>query len=313
VQRIAALVGIVFAISFLCFSLVHILPGNPVNILAGPGATPQAIAILDHQFGFDRPFFEQYFIWLNNVLHGNLGQSVTAGSVRTYIFGAFKVDVGLIVISQAIAFLVAVPLAIYSARRPGRLLDQVASTGTFALFCLPSFVVVIWAVQGLTVANHVFPAVDTSPFTTGSFLTQVDQYLYALILPSLVLALGSIALYYRLLRSEMALTLQEDFITVARSKGLSDRRILWRHALRPSSVTMLTSSGNNIALLITGLFIVEVKFALPGIGYELISAINVSDYLTIQGIALITSITVVVVNFGIDLLLTFVDPRIARA
>ena len=204
------------------------------------------------------------------MLHGNLGQSVSAGSVRTYVFGAFKVDVGLIVISQAIAFLIAIPLAIYAARRPGRLLDQTASTGTFALL-LPAVLRrrdLGWsrASPSRTTCSQ---RSSTSPFTTGSFLTQVDQYLYALILPSLVLALGSIALYYRLLRSEMALTLQEDFITVARSKGLSDRRILWRHALRPSSVTMLTSSGNNIALLITGLFIVEVKFALPGVGFEL--------------------------------------------
>jgi peptide/nickel transport system permease protein len=128
-----------------------------------------------------------------------------------------------------------------------------------------------------------------------------------------VLALGSIAIYFRLLRSEMVFTLQEEFITAARSKGLSTNRILWRHALRPSSITTLTASGNNIALLITGLFIVEVKFNLPGLGLDLINAIYQNDYLTIQGIALVAAVAVVVANFAIDIIIPFIDPRIARA
>ena len=120
-------------------------------------------------------------------------------------------------------------------------------------------------------------------------------------------------MYYRLLRGEMAQTLQEEFITVARSKGLSNNRILWRHALRPSSVTLLTSTGNNVALLITGLFIVELSSTCRASAGSSSRAIPQKDYLLVQGIALVTAVTVVVVNFVIDIITTFVDPRIARA
>ncbi len=312
-QRFAALIGILWLISVFCFLLVHILPGNPAVAILGLDATPKSIAQLDKFLGLDKPLWQQYWIWLDNVLHGNLGESRFVGSVRTYIFGAFKVDLELVVISQLIAFAIAIPLSVHSAKRPGKLLDQTATSVTFAFYCLPAFIVVIWLEQWLTVSTHVFPGASSNPYPSGSFFWALGQNLYVLLLPSIVIAIGSVALYYRLLRGEMVATLQEEFITVARSKGLSTRRVLWGHAFRPSTITTLTSTGNVIALLITGLFIVEVKFDLPGIGTALINAIGQPDYLTIQAIALVTAVTVVVVNFVIDIIVTFVDPRIARA
>ncbi len=314
-QRFAALFAILVLISVGCFYLVHLLPGNPAASILGVTATPQTIAALDRQLGLDKPIYEQYFIWLGHILHGNLGIATPSRVPVTTIIGqSYKLDVELIVISQFIAFLIAIPLSVYAARRPGGFLDQATTSTSFALFCLPSFIIVLWVVNLFTIHWHTFPGPGTNPFPTGgSWLSNIGTNLYVMILPSLVLAIGSIAIYFRLLRSEMVFTLQEEFITVARSKGLTTNRILWRHAVRPSSITMLTSAGNNIALLITGLFIVEVKFALPGLGSELIGAIYANDYLTIQGIALVAAITVVVVNFAIDMILPLVDPRIARA
>jgi peptide/nickel transport system permease protein len=133
-----------------------------------------------------------------------------------------------------------------------------------------------------------------------------------MLLPSIVLALGSIVLYFRLLRNDLISTLQEDFITMARSKGLSDRRIMWRHALRPSSVTLLSSAGVAIAGLIAGTFVVELLLQLPGLGFQLISSINQDDYTVVQGITLVVAVAIVLIQFFFDFIFTVVDPRIAR-
>jgi peptide/nickel transport system permease protein len=314
-QRFAALIGILIAISVGCFYLIHLLPGNPAIDILGPQANPQSIAAIDKQLGLNQPLYQQYFTWLGHVLQGNLGIARPSEvPVSTIIGSAYRLDIELIIISQLIAFVIAIPLSVYAARRPGGVLDQVTTSSSFALFCLPSFIIVIWVVNLFTIHWHTFPGPGTPAFPTGgSWISNIGTNLHVMILPSLVLAIGSIAIYFRLLRSEMVFTLQEEFITVARSKGLTTNRILWRHAMRPSSITMLTSTGNNLALLITGLFIVEVKFALPGLGSDLIGAIYANDYLQIQGIALVAAVTVVVVNFAIDMITPLVDPRIARA
>jgi peptide/nickel transport system permease protein len=294
---------------------VHLLPGNPAVDIVGVNASPHTINEIDNQLGLNKPLIAQYFTWLHNVIQGNLGIGHPSGvPVTTIIGGSYRVDLELIFLSQLIALLVSVPLALYAARKPRSLLDQASTTTTFAFYCLPAFILVIWAVQFLCVKVHLFPGPNSYPFPKGlSPWNTLTTNLYRMILPSLVLAIGSIAVYYRILRGELALTLQEDFVTVARSKGLKTHRILWRHVLRPSSVTLLTTVGNSVALLITGLFIVEIKFGMPGIGYDLVEAIRANDYLTVQGIALFAAVVVVVVNFAIDLITTFVDPRIARA
>jgi peptide/nickel transport system permease protein len=143
---------------------------------------------------------------------------------------------------------------------------------------------------------------------TQDFWTNV----HAMLLPSIVLAMGSIVVYFRLLRNDLIATLQEDFITMARSKGLTDRRIMWRHALRPSSVSLLASIGITIGSLIAGTFVVELLLQLPGLGFQLISSINQDDYTVVQGITLVVAVTIVLVNFLFDFLFTVVDPRIAR-
>jgi peptide/nickel transport system permease protein len=315
-QRLATLLFVVFSITVFCFLLVHLLPGDPTCIILGNSCgDAHARAVLDAQLGLNKPLFEQYFVWLGNVLQGNLGVSLTSGqNINALIGGSIKIDLELIFLSQLIAFAVAIPLSVYAARKAGGAMDQAATSITFAFYCLPSFILILWFVQLLCVHWALLPGPDSTAFPVGgSFLVELGNNLKVMFLPSVILAIGSIALYYRLLKSEMTFTLQEEFITVARSKGLKNNRILWRHALRPSSITLLTSTGNNIALLITGLFIVEYKMALPGIGFQLQYAIGSLDYLTVQGIALVTAVIVVVVNFLIDIITTVVDPRIARA
>ncbi len=308
-KRFTALVVIVFFVSIGTFLLVHILPGDPTVTILGPNDTPQNRAILLKHLGLNKPLIQQYFTYIGNIVRGNLGESfITHESVASAIANAFPIDIELIIISQIIAFSVAVPLALLAARRPNQVLDRVATSTTFAFLALPPFIVVVFLTLAFSIHLHIFPGPSSYVPISQDFFGN----LHAMIMPSIALALGSIVIYYRLLRNDLISTLQEDFITMARSKGLSDGRILVRHALRPSSVSLLASAGLNIGSLIAGAFVVEFLLALPGLGYLLVQSIEQRDYLMVQGVVLVVAVAVLVVNFIADFLFTVVDPRIAR-
>jgi peptide/nickel transport system permease protein len=308
-KRLLALVAILFLVSLGTFFLVHLLPGDPTVTILGPNDTAQNRAILDAQLGLNRPLVLQYFIWLGHVLQGNLGQSyITHETVTSTIANAFPIDLELIVISQVLALAVAVPLALLAARKPNGALDQISTGSTFAMLALPAFVIAPLLVIVFSVHWHVFPG----PASYVPLSTDVWTNLHAMLLPSIVLALGSIVVYYRLLRNDLIATLQEDFITMARSKGLSNRRIMVHHALRPSSVSLVASAGITISALITGAFVVEYLLQLPGLGYVLVNSIDQVDYIVVQGVVLVVAVAVVLINFLCDFLFTVVDPRITR-
>lgn len=308
-KRFVALVVILFFVSLGTFFIVHLLPGNPAITILGPNATAHNVVLVDRQLGLNKPIWQQYFIWLGNVLHGNLGKSfVDHVSVVTTIANAYPIDIELVVISQIMAFIVAIPLALLAARRPNKALDRYATAGTFALLAMPSFIVAPILVLLLAVDYHVFPGPASYVPLTTNFWSNI----HTMLLPSIVLAIGSIALYYRLLRNDLIATLQQEFITMARSKGLSDRRILFRHALRPSSVSLLASAGINIGGLIAGTFVVEYLLQLPGLGYVLVNSIAQDNYIVVQGIVLVVAVAVILINFFVDFLFSIVDPRISR-
>jgi peptide/nickel transport system permease protein len=307
-KRLAQLVVVAFIISVLVFLLVHLLPGDPTSIILGGNDTAANRQILLHQLGLNTPIYHQYWIWLIHALHGNLGQSyLTRETVGHVIASGFPIDVELIIISQVVAFAVAIPVALITARRPNRPLDNIATTGTFGLLALPPFLIAPILVAIFAVGLHWFPATGYVPFSQNPATN-----LHDMILPGLALTAGSIAVYYRLLRSDLIMTLQEDFITMARSKGLSDRRIMMRQAFRPSTFSLLAVAGVNIGALLAGTFIVEYLFAMPGLGYSIVQAVQQRDYLIVQGIALVVAIAYVVLQFIIDFLFTVVDPRVTR-
>ena len=308
-KRMALLLVIIIFVSLASFFLVHLLPGNPTDTILGPDATPQNVAIVNAQLGLNKPLWEQYFIWIGNVFQGNLGQSYTTHqSTWDVIKTSFPIDLELIVFSQIIAFALAFPMAMRAAKRPNRLFDRASNSGTFAMLALPPFVIAPVLVLIFAVHWHVFPGPASYVPITQNFGTNI----HAMLLPSIVLALGGIVVYFRLLRNDLISTLQEDFITMARSKGLSDRRIMWRHALRPSSISLLASAGVTIGSLIAGTFIVELLLQMPGLGYQLVSSVNQDDYTVVQGITLFVAVAIVLINFIFDFLFTIVDPRIAR-
>jgi peptide/nickel transport system permease protein len=309
IKRLALLIVIIFFVSIASFFLVHLLPGNPTDTILGPDATPQNVAIVNSQLGLNKPLIEQYFIWIGNVFQGNLGQSYTTHQTTwSVIKDAFPIDLELIIFSQIIAFAIAFPMAMTAAKRPNRLFDQASNSTTFAMLALPPFVIAPVLVLLFAVHWHIFPGPASYVPITQNFWSNI----HTMILPSIVIALGSIVVYFRLLRNDLISTLQEDFITMARSKGLSDRRIMWRHALRPSSISLLASAGVTIGSLIAGTFIVELLLQMPGLGYQLISSVNQDDYTVVQGITLFIAVAIVLINFIFDFLFTIVDPRIAR-
>lgn len=308
IRRFIQLIVVAFIISVLVFLLVHLLPGDPSTTILGANDTAHNRAILLKQLGLNKPLIWQYTTWLTAVFHGNLGQSYLNHESVTHILATgVPIDLELIIISQVLAFAVAIPLALINSRRPNRAFDNVSTTTTFGLLALPPFVIAPIMVAVFAVGLQWLPATGYVPFSLNPATNLKDM-----ILPSLALTAGSIAVYYRLLRSDLISTLQEDFITMARSKGLSTRRIMVRHAFRPSTFSLLAAAGVNIGALLAGTFIVEWLFAMDGLGYSLVYAVQQRDYLVVQGIALVVAIAYVVLQFVIDFLFTVVDPRVIR-
>ncbi len=310
IRRLVMLLGIVFVISVGSFYLIHLLPGDPAVVILGTGATPQNKLILYKQLGLNRPIYEQYFTWIGNVLHGNMGTSfISQTSVASTIRAALPIDVELIVLSQILAFAAAIPLAMRSSRRPDGPLDRILGATSFTLLSVPSFIIIVLLVLFISIKLGI-PHTGPSSYVTLS--SDWIANLESLALPAFTLAIGSFVVYYRVLRSDLIATLQEEFITMSRSKGISQRRIMWRHAFRPSSVALLGSAGVNIGGLLAGGFVVQYLLAIPGLGFTLINAINMSDYLLVQGIVLVVSVGVVLINFIFDFIINIVDPRISR-
>jgi peptide/nickel transport system permease protein len=303
------LIGIVFVISVGSFYLIHLLPGNPATVILGFGATPEAKAVLYKQLGLSKPIYLQYFVWLGNILHGNLGISfISQTTVASVIRSALPIDLEIIGISQVLAFAAAIPIAMRSARKPDGIVDRILGAGSFTLLSIPPYILIVVLVLFISIKLGVAGTGPSAYVSGGSFFTNLESFS----LPAFTLATGSFVVYYRVLRSDLIATLQEEFITMARSKGLSQRRIMWRHAFRPSSVALLGAASVNIGGLIAAGFIVQYLLAIPGLGYTLILAINSSDFLVVQGIILTVSVLVVAINFFFDFVINIVDPRISR-
>jgi len=310
VRRLVMLIGIIFVISVGSFYLIHLLPGDPAAVILGTGDSPSNRVKLYKLLGLNKSIFDQYFIWIGNVVRGNLGISfISQTSVASTIRAALPIDLEIMGLSQILAFILAIPLAMRSARKPDGLVDRLLGATSFTLLSIPPFIIIVLLVLLLSIKMGV-PNIGVASYVSWS--TNWIVNLESLTLPAFTLAIGSFVVYYRVLRSDMIATLQEEFITMARSKGISQRRIMWRHAFRPSSVALLGAAGVNIGGLLAGGFVVQYLLAIPGLGYTLISAINTSDYLLVQGIVLVVSVGVVLINFFFDFVINIVDPRISR-
>lgn len=309
-RKLPWLIGTLLAVSFFTFMLVSLLPGDPaVMILGAGGVSPEAVAQLRLELGLDRPLIIRYFDWLGSALSGDLGRSpMTGQAVTDAILSRLPVTVQLGVMAILIALVLAIPLAMVSAYFAGSRLDRSISGIGFALMSVPGFMMAIFLILIFAVGLGWFPATGWIPMSVSP-----SANLRSAILPAMSLAMIELALYMRLLRTDLIDTLQQDYITLARAKGLPNWLILTRHALRPSSFSLMTVVGLQLGGVISGAIIVEEIFALPGVGRLLYQSILQRDLLMVQGIVLFIATAYVVVNFLVDLCYSLLDPRVRYA
>jgi peptide/nickel transport system permease protein len=304
------LVVVLFCVTLFVALLTSMLPGDPVNAIAGFGTDAQKEQIRD-RLGLDDPLPVQYVRWVGDFVRGDLGDywSVTgARPVMDRVREALPVSLQLMLYAQVLALAVAIPLGVATAYRAGSRFDRASNATAFGMLAIPNFALALVlayyvGVQAgwLPVSGYVSPSED------------LIEHFRRMAMPAIALAVGQIAVYMRLLRSDMIATLQEDFITMAKAKGISPRRVLWRHALRPSSLTLLTVAGLNVGTLIGSTVVVEVIFSLPGLGSLLFEAITARQYIAFQSLVAIIAIGYVLLNFLVDVLYAVLDPRIRHA
>jgi peptide/nickel transport system permease protein len=311
-ERLIKLLTVVLIVSFLTFLLTKLLPGNPINVILGPEASnPASYAAVEHELGLDKPFFEQYTNYIGGVVtHFDLGRAYSSNfEVKELLGSRLPATIELMLLAQLISLLISVPLAMYSAYRSNSTADKAITASAFGLISLPSFAMAVFLVYLFSIQLGWFPAVGYDRLTGPD---GIGANLKSIVLPVTVLVAGLTAVYTRVLRSDLIATLQEDFILMARSKGLPTWHIMLRHALRPSSFSLLTVFGINFGTLIGGSVIVEYFFSIPGVGGLAVESIGKRDYLAVQGVVLVIAVAFVLVNFLVDLLYTVLDPRVRR-
>jgi peptide/nickel transport system permease protein len=306
VRRLLAMLPVLLAVSLLTFLIASLLPGDLALVILGDQATPENVAALRRDMGLDQPLWWRYLSWLGHVLQGDLGRSYRTGqTVLQAVAERIPVSLQLMLMAEFIGLLIGVPVAIACAARAGGAFDRFMTGSAFAMLSMPSFLVAILLIYLFAVELHWLPATGYVPFTEEPL-----GNLRFFVLPALTLALAEWPGIMRVLRSDMIATLQEDYIALAKAKGLKPARILFVHALKPSSLTLVTVTGINIGRLLGGTLIVESIFALPGIGRLLVGAIYTRDLVILQGVVLLVASGFVIVNFIVDMLYAVLDPRI---
>jgi len=319
VLRLVQLVVVLLLVTIFTTLLLDLVPGDVTNTLA-PVSTPEQRADLRHELNLDEPVYVRYADWVDGLAHGDLGcyygtsgyspGKDCADPVADRVKDALPVSLTLMFYAQVLALVIAIPLGVITAYRAGSLFDKSVNTIAFGLLAIPNFVLALVLAYYVGTKWGLFDIKPTGWIDFGK--DPVDHFRQAL-LPVISLAAGQVAVYMRLLRSDMIATLQEDFVTMARAKGLSPSRILWRHAVRPSSLTLLTVAGLNVGTLIGGAVVIEVIFNIHGMGFLIQDAIVRRQYVALQSYVAVLALAYIAVNFFVDILYTAFDPRIRHA
>ena len=303
------LVIVLFLVTVFTALLFSLLPGDlaEVNI---PFGSDEQRAALREDLGLNEPIYVQYGKWMGNFLQGDMGSFYRQGNVTPVadrVRATAPVTLELMVYAQVLALALAIPLGIYTARRAGSFADKGINTTAYGLLAVPNFVLALGLAYIVGVKLQWLPPQGYVPLSQD-----VGEHFKSMALPAISLAIGQIAVYMRLLRTDLVATLQQDFILMAKSKGISERRVLWRHALRPSSLTLLTAAGLNVGTLIGGAVIIEVIFQLDGMGRLIFEAIGERQIVAVQSLVALVAAGYVIVNFLVDILYAVLDPRIRR-
>lgn len=303
-ERVAKLFVVVLGVAFITFMAIRTLPGDPALIKAGPGATEEQLEIIREELGLNSPLPVQFGIFLRNTFTGDFGVSYAFNTpVSELLQQRMPKSLVIMVYAQLLALGIAIPLGVWCAYRSGGAFDRIANTTAFGLLSVPNYIIGVVLVFVFALNFGWFRAT----FTDNEF------FLKAYFLPAITLALGQLAGYMRLLRSDMMGTLQNDFVTMARAKGMSTSYILFRHAFRPSTFSLITAAAIQVGALIGGTLIVEQIFAIPGMGNLIVEAIFRRDYPVVQICVVILATAFVLINFFVDVAYAWLDPRVKAA
>jgi peptide/nickel transport system permease protein len=305
-RRLIAMVPVMFLVTVIVFSLLHLSPGDPAISMLGEEASPESVAALRNRLGLDEPLPVQYVKWIGSVLQGDLGRSIRSNQpVSEAIRERLPVTIELALLSVLVSLIIAIPVGLISAMRRNSLLDSTATTVALLGVSLPNFFLAILLIYLLSLHLRWLP-----PIGYVSILDDPVGNLKRMLMPALTLGTALSAIVMRMMRSSLLEVLDQDYIRTARAKGLSESRMVRVHALRNALIPVVTVVGLQIGGLLGGAIIVESIFVLPGIGRLLVDSIFQRDFPLVQGVVLFASLAFLFANLAVDLLYAFLDPRI---
>lgn len=306
VRRVALMVPILLLVSIIAFSLIHLIPGDPALVILGPEAPRETVEALRIQLGLDRPLPVQYASWLGAAVQGDLGRSlVDRQPVAKLIRQRLPATAELAVLTFLLSILIAVPIGIYTSVRRGGLADWIGSVAALAGQSIPHFWLGIMLIMLFSLQWKLLPASGYVPLWVNA-----KANLLSMILPAFATGAREAAVTTRYLRASLLEVLKQDYVRTARAKGLAERVVVMRHAVRNALIPVITSSGLQIAALLGGLVITETIFTIPGFGRLIVDAIFQRDIPVVQGAVLFAALMVMCVNLMVDVVYSTVDPRI---
>ena len=305
-RRLLALIPVILVVATVAFVLIHLAPGDPASIIAGPDASPDDVARIQRQLGLDAPFHVQLFRWYGRLARGDLGQSIfLRRPVLEAIVDRAEPTILLTLYATLIAVALGVPAGVVAARHHDGTTDQALMAGALIGISIPNFLLGLLLILVFSVRLGWFPVAGYVPLESGWLRT-----LRSLTLPAFALGVVQSALIARIARSAMLDVLREQFITAGRARGLSERAVVYKHALKNAMIPTITVIGISLAILISGSVIVEQVFNIPGLGRLIISAVLRRDYPVIQGVVLCIAGIYMLVNLAVDLSYVVFDPRV---
>jgi peptide/nickel transport system permease protein len=307
-NRLAWCIPVLLGSSVLIFVLVRFIPGDIVDIIMGTegSATPEVRATIRRMFGLDQPIYVQYFVWLGAVLRGDLGSSLrTSEPVAGILLSRLPVTIELAVLSVLMSVVLAVPLGVLAAVKRGGPIELLARLVGLIGLSLPNF----WLATMMILVASLWFGWLPSLIYISPFVDPVEN-VKQLLMPAFSLALALMAIVLRMTRSAMLEVLGQDYVRTARAKGLGERLVLMRHALKNAMIPVITVIGVQMGTLFGGTVVIEQIFGLPGMGWTFVNGIYQRDYPTVQGAVLMLALTFVVVNLLVDLTYAYLDPRI---
>ncbi|MEZ5652820.1 MAG: ABC transporter permease [Burkholderiaceae bacterium] len=305
-KRLLSVIPVLFIVSTVVFLIIHLTPGDPAAVMLGDEASQEQLTELRRQLGLDLPMHEQYVSWITHALRGDLGQSFFMHqSVMEAIVSHIGPTVSLAILAQIVAIVIAIPLGIIAARNKGTATDQSVMVFSLLGMSIPNFLLSLFLILAFSVSLRWLPVAGYQPLSEGLW-----AHLRFLILPAIALGTAHAALIARMTRSSMLEVLNANYIKTARAKGVQERFVIYKHALRNAFLPILTVIGQSFLTLMGGTAIVETIFGIPGIGQLIVNGVMRRDYAVVQGAVLYVTFAFVFINLAVDMLYGVVNPQV---